>query len=285
MAFNLASFLDRNEVAFGRLLLVLGLCPAAWIAWDWYAGTLGTNPLERLEKETGRWAFSYLLITLSVTPLRRLATWVSRRAGARYGKRLSDWNTLVRVRRQLGLTCFFYACLHLASYGWFDAGLEMSAFAQDASEKRFILAGLAAFLLLVPLAVTSTRAAMRRLGGNWRRLHRLVYVIAVLAACHFVWLAKPGLWPPYAYAAGVAVLLGYRLLAKLGIVFGRPRDDGMEATPRPSTWGDAHHAGAHPPPKLPPQWGAQQPRDLPYRHGRPHGHGGGQSVPPGEPTP
>jgi methionine sulfoxide reductase heme-binding subunit len=282
MGFNLATFLNRHEVAFHRLALLLGLVPAAWLAWDWYADSLGTNPLERLEKDTGRWAFNYLLITLSVTPLRRLAAWVATRARARYGKRLADWNTLIRVRRQLGLTCFFYACLHLWAYAWFDAGLDAPAFAQDLSEKRFILAGLAAFILLVPLAATSTRAAMRRLGGHWRRLHRLVYVIAVVAACHFVWLAKPGLWPPYVYAAGVAVLLGYRVLAKLGIVFGRPRDDGMEAVPRSTAWGDTHHTAVHSPAKFP---SVQQPRDLPYRHGRPHGSPAGDGRPPGEPAP
>ncbi len=270
MGFNLARFLDRHETGFHRLALILALCPAAWLAWDWFTDSLGTNPLERLERDTGRWALNYLLVTLSVTPLRRLAAWLATRARARYGKRLSDWNTLVRLRRQLGLTCFFYACLHLGAYAWFDAGLDGTAFAQDISEKRYILAGLSAFLLLIPLAATSTRAAMRRLGGNWRRLHRSVYAIAVLAACHFLWLAKPGLWPPFLYAAGVGLLLGYRLLAKLGIGIRKPRDDGMESAPRSPTWGDAHHPANAASPMHLPRSDVQQPRDPAHRHGRAH---------------
>jgi sulfoxide reductase heme-binding subunit YedZ len=212
---NLARFLERHELALHRTALLLGLCPAVWLAWDCAMANLGTNPLDRLEKDTGRWAFNFLLITLAVTPLRRLATWVSTRIRAGYGRRLSDWNALIRLRRQLGLTCFFYACLHLGAYAWFDAGLAWSALRSDMAEKPYIVAGLAAFALLVPLAATSTRAAMRALGPHWKRLHRLVYAIGVLAACRFLWLSKPGLWPPYLYAAAVAALLCYHLLARL----------------------------------------------------------------------
>jgi len=237
VGFNLASFLERHEVAFHRTVLLLGLCPAAWLAWDCAAGNLGTNPLDRLEKDTGRWAFNYLLIAIAVTPLRRLATWACTRLGAAYGRRLSDWNALIRLRRQLGLTCFFYACLHLGAYAWFDAGLEWLAVRTDTAEKPYILAGLVAFALLVPLAATSTRAAMRALGPHWKRLHRLVYPIAVLATCHFVWLSKPGLWPPFLYTGAVAALLAYHLAARLQLAFGASRDDGMEAPLRPATTG------------------------------------------------
>jgi sulfoxide reductase heme-binding subunit YedZ len=147
----------------------------------------------------GLWAFRFLLLALAVTPARRAMR----------------WNWLARYRRMLGLFAFFYVTLHLISYAVLDQSLDFGAILHDIFKRPFILVGMAAFVLLIPLAATSTNAAIRRLGKNWRRLHRLVYVVGVLAAVHYVMLVKS--WPaqPLIYAALVALLLGYRAVASL----------------------------------------------------------------------
>jgi methionine sulfoxide reductase heme-binding subunit len=192
---------------------VVCLGPALWLGAEWQTGTLGINPLNRLLHFSGRWALIMLLVTLAVTPLRRLSVRVSQLVHARYGKRLSDWNWLIRLRRQFGLFAFFYAGLHLAVYLAFDAGLDGQAIRDDALERPFILLGLAAFVLLLPLAATSNRAAIRFLGRAWRRLHLLTYPIAVLAAIHFWLQMKVGQSAPLGYSIVLALLLAVRAIA------------------------------------------------------------------------
>lgn len=192
---------------------VLWLLPALGLALGAARGTLGINPLERLLQTTGHWALIALLVSLAVTPLRRLSAWAARRWQARYGKRLSDWNWLVRLRRQFGLYAFFYATLHLGCYAAFDAALDWRAMWDDLREHAFMAPGLLAFAALLPLAATSTQAAMRALGRHWRTLHRLSYAAVALAFLHFWWqlkLGDPTAWP---FTLAGAVVLAARALA------------------------------------------------------------------------
>jgi sulfoxide reductase heme-binding subunit YedZ len=174
------------------LVFLLGLLPLAGLFWQ----GLGVNPVETLTHHTGEWGLRLLLITLAITPLRRITGWA--------------W--VVRFRRMLGLFAFFYASLHFATYLVFDQFFDLPAIAQDVLKRPYITVGFAAFLSLIPLAVTSTNAMMKRLGGRrWQRLHRLVYLIGLLAILHYLWLVKADLTRPLAYAVVLALLLGYRV--------------------------------------------------------------------------
>jgi sulfoxide reductase heme-binding subunit YedZ len=187
---------------FVRLVLkpalgVACLVPLARLVGRAVGGDLTANPIEYLTRQTGIWALRLLVATLAVTPLRRL----------------TGWHDLVRVRRMLGLLAFFYASLHVSVLVVFDHFFDLVAILEDVIERPFITAGAAAFLCLVPLAVTSTSGWIRRLGGRrWQRLHRLIYVSAVAAVVHYLWLVKADVRPPLGYAALVALLLGVRLL-------------------------------------------------------------------------
>jgi len=156
--------------------------------------TLGTNPVETMTHETGEWTLRFLLLTLMITPLRRLS-----------GK---SW--LIKLRRMLGLYAFFYSCLHFITYIWFDHYFDWLEIIKDIPKRPFITVGFSAFVLLIPLAVTSSNKMMRRLKKNWVKLHRLVYVIAVLGVLHFLWLVKADTLEPLIYAGILLILLGYR---------------------------------------------------------------------------
>jgi sulfoxide reductase heme-binding subunit YedZ len=159
------------------------------------SGGLGANPIEFITRSTGTWPLVGLLLTLSVTPLRRL----------------TGRADLIRYRRMLGLFTFFYACLHFVTYVWLDQFFDPAAIARDIIKRPFITVGFAAFVLLIPLALTSTHAMMRRLGRRWQLLHRLIYLIALLGVIHFLWLVKKDLTEPLIYAAVLALLLIVRL--------------------------------------------------------------------------
>ncbi|MGD8933502.1 MAG: protein-methionine-sulfoxide reductase heme-binding subunit MsrQ [Gammaproteobacteria bacterium] len=156
--------------------------------------TLGTNPVETMTHETGEWTLRFLLITLMITPLRRLTG--------------NNW--LIRLRRMSGLFAFFYACLHFLTYIWFDQYFDWMEIAMDIPKRPFITVGFTAFVLLIPLAATSTNSMMRRLKKNWSRLHKLIYVVAVLGVLHFLWAVKADTLEPMIYAVILLVLLGYR---------------------------------------------------------------------------
>ncbi|RUQ38012.1 MAG: protein-methionine-sulfoxide reductase heme-binding subunit MsrQ [Candidatus Competibacteraceae bacterium] len=177
------------------LVFVACLLPLAWLLWLTWQGQLGVNPVETLSHRTGDWSLRFLLLTLAVTPLRRL----------------SGWNRLQRFRRMLGLFAFFYVGLHFAVYLVFDQFFDWQAIVADVAKRPYITVGFTAFLLLIPLAVTSTNGMMKRLGRNWQRLHRLVYLIAVLGVLHYAWLVKADLREPLLYGGLLSVLLGYRL--------------------------------------------------------------------------
>ena len=157
--------------------------------------SLGANPVEELIHRFGIWGLNFLLITLAVTPLRRLT-----------GK-----NWLLRFRRMLGLFAFFYVLMHFLTYAGLDQRFYLSAILEDIAERPYITVGFTAFLLLIPLAATSTNAMMKRLGRRWQKLHRLVYIIAILGVCHFYWQVKLDTLEPLIYAAILAVLLAYRI--------------------------------------------------------------------------
>jgi sulfoxide reductase heme-binding subunit YedZ len=195
------------------LLYWVGMIPAAWTFWLGVTDQLGADPMKTLERELGLWALRFLVAGLAITPLRRL-TGVS----------------LLRYRRAIGLLAFFYAALHLVTYALLDQGLDVAAIWADIVKRPFVTVGVLAFLILVPLAATSSNAAIRRLGpGRWARLHRWVYPAAAAAAVHFVMVVKA--WPaePLIYAGLVTLLLGYRLATGLGRA-PRPRLPAARAT-------------------------------------------------------
>ncbi len=178
------------------VLFVLCSVPLAWLVWDGVTNNLGANPVETVRRYTGDWTLRFLLIALTVTPLRRL----------------TGWHVVIRLRRMLGLFAFFYASLHFVSYIWLDQFFMWDAIIEDILDRPYITVGVASFLLLIPLAVTSTNGMVRRLGGRrWQRLHQLVYVIAVLGVIHFLWLVKSDISEPVIYGAILALLLGFRL--------------------------------------------------------------------------
>lgn len=176
------------------VIFILCLVPFILLALGAVNDTLGTNPVETMTHETGEWALRFLLITLTITPLRKLI-------GAHW---------LIKVRRMLGLYAFFYALLHFITYIWLDQFFDWKEILIDIPKRPFITVGFAAFILLIPLAVTSTNKMMRRLKKNWQRLHQLVYVIAMLGLLHFLWVVKADTLEPLVYACILLVLLGYR---------------------------------------------------------------------------
>ena len=158
--------------------------------------SLGANPVEELIHSCGLWGLNFLLITLAVTPLRRIL----------------GWNWLIRFRRMFGLFAFFYLCLHFFTYAGLDHRFDFAAIGEDILKRPYITLGITALTLLVPLALTSTSGMMRRLGRNWQKLHRLVYVVAILGVWHFYWQVKKDITQPLIYAGLIALLLGYRLV-------------------------------------------------------------------------
>jgi sulfoxide reductase heme-binding subunit YedZ len=191
----------RQVSAIKAIIFLLGLIPVAKMAYLTVSGQL-VEPLEHITRGTGDWTLYFLCITLAVTPLRRL----------------SGWNWLVKLRREVGLFAFFYAFLHFMTFLWFDHFFDLAAMWKDVVKRPFITVGFIAFVLLIPLALTSTNAMIRALGGKrWQWLHRLIYLIAPLGILHFWWMkaAKHNFQEPIIFGAIVALLLGMRLYWKL----------------------------------------------------------------------
>jgi sulfoxide reductase heme-binding subunit YedZ len=181
------------------VLFLVALVPFALLVRGMVTGTLGVNPAETIQLETGRWALKFLLISLAITPLRRL----------------TGWNVVIQYRRMLGLFAFFYAVCHFAAYWSFDLGFAFAAMIGDVAKRPFIALGFAAFLLLLPLALTSTKGWIRRLGKRWAHLHRLVYVAAICAVIHFALKVKVFTGDPVIYAGVLTALLGFRIVWRL----------------------------------------------------------------------
>jgi sulfoxide reductase heme-binding subunit YedZ len=179
------------------MVFLLCLGPVTLLTWKAFHDLLGANPIDVITRSTGRWTLTFLLITLGITPLRRLTG--------------MPW--MIRFRRMVGLYAFFYGCLHLTTYIWLDKSFDVHEMLSDILKRRFITAGMTGWLLMLPLALTSTTGWIRRLGGKrWQKLHRLIYFSATAGVIHFVWLVKADLRKPLRYGAVLAVLLVYRLL-------------------------------------------------------------------------
>ena len=181
-------------------VLVFSLCfaPTLVLIWDSLTGGLSVNPIEDITHRTGDWALRFVLLTLAVTPFR----WLSR------------WNEVIRYRRMLGLFTFWYASLHFSTYIVFDHFFDVRSIADDVIERKYVTAGFFGFVLLLPLAVTSTQGWIRRLGKRWSVLHRLIYVAAVAGVVHFLWLVKLETSEPLIYAAVLSGLFLVRVVRR-----------------------------------------------------------------------
>jgi len=172
------------------------LGPLAALLWKYHADDLGANPIEVITHATGDWILRFLLITLAITPLRKLTR--------------QPW--LIRFRRMLGLFAFFYGCLHFTTYIWLDQFFDWANMVKDVQKRPFITAGFTGFVLMIPLAVTSTSWAVRKMGGQrWQWLHRLIYASATAGVIHYLWLVKKDISEPLIYAGVLALLLLYRV--------------------------------------------------------------------------
>ena len=187
---------NRWIVALKVVAFLAALGPLAYLLWEYHADDLGANPIEVITHTTGLTTLVFLLITLSITPLRRLSR--------------QPW--LIRFRRMLGLFAFFYGCLHFTTYIWLDQFFDWANMVKDVNKRPFITAGFTGFVLMIPLALTSTGWAVRKMGGKrWQGLHRLIYVSAIAGVVHFVWLVKKDISEPLTYAGVLAALLLYRV--------------------------------------------------------------------------
>jgi sulfoxide reductase heme-binding subunit YedZ len=180
--------------AIKALVFAAALIPAAALVYGFYTNDLTANPVDYITKQTGTWALAFLVISLSVTPLRRF----------------THWNQIIRLRRMLGLFSFFYALLHLLTWVVLLNFFDLHEMFVDVARRPFITIGMATFLILLTLAVTSNQFSIRRLGRRWQSLHRLAYVAAIGAVIHFWWLVKADITKPQRWAVAVAVLLGIR---------------------------------------------------------------------------
>lgn len=191
---------SKTDVRFNKLLITVNaLIPLGLLAWDAASGRLGANPVEFFLRTTGVLTLLTLIATLAVTPLRKL-----------FG-----WNELIKLRRLLGLFAFFYGCLHLCTYIVFDRGLDLKGTIDDVVQRPFVAIGMASFLMMVPLAITSTNGMIKRLGGKrWQKLHRLIYLIALGGVIHFWMIVKSDVFYPAIFGVVVALLLAFRVIAK-----------------------------------------------------------------------
>ncbi|HXN22325.1 MAG TPA: protein-methionine-sulfoxide reductase heme-binding subunit MsrQ [Candidatus Dormibacteraeota bacterium] len=196
-------------------IFVLCLGPAARLVWRALHAGLGANPIEFITHETGDWILIFLVLTLAITPLRRVL----------------QVPELIRFRRMLGLFAFFYACLHFSTWIGLDKFFDFREMLNDVAKRRFITVGFIGFALMIPLALTSTAGAIRRLGGKrWRMLHRLIYVSAAAGVVHYYWLVKSDVRKPVRYALLVGLLLAYRVCLWL---IDKRRGAAVRGTPMP----------------------------------------------------
>jgi len=188
------------------IIFILCLAPLMRLGWKAYQQDLGANPIEVITHATGDWTLRFLLITLAVTPLRKILK--------------QPW--LIRFRRMFGLFAFFYVCLHFLTYIWLDKFFNVHEMLADVVKRKFITVGFTGFVLLIPLAITSTAGWIRRLGGKrWQTLHRLIYVSAIAGVIHYLWLVKADRTKPLEYGFILFVLLAYRVVVWLGARFGQ----------------------------------------------------------------
>ena len=193
---------------YKKLIFILALIPVFRLIYFGFHDQLGANPVEFIERSTGTWALVFLLLSLSMTPLRLL----------------TRSNNFILYRRMLGLYMFFYACLHVITYLWLDHFFDFDEIFKDIYKHPYVLVGFSAFILSVPLAITSTQSMMKRLGMRWKILHRIVYLIALLAVLHFLWLVKKDHTEPLVYGVMFSLLMlirfGYKYLHRIAFTRG-----------------------------------------------------------------
>lgn len=185
------------------LVFILAFLPVVLMGFGVWQDSLGANPIEAVTRSSGDWALRFLLLTLALSTLRRLV----------------GWSQGIRLRRMLGLFAFFYACIHLILYVWLDQFFDWGGIWRDILKRPFITVGMLAFLLMLPLALTSPKAMLRRLGKRWKTLHTLIYPLAMLAVLHFWWMkdAKSDISEPFIYAVILATLLGERIYQRFKV--------------------------------------------------------------------
>ena len=193
--------MKESDIRFGKLLiLVNGLVPLALLVWDQGHKQLGANPQNFLILTTGMMTLIFLMLTMAVTPLRKI----------------TGWNWLIQFRRMLGLYAFFYGCLHFLCFFSLDRGFSVSSTLTEMLKRKYLIVGSTALIVMIPLAITSTNAMIKRMGGKrWRALHRLAYVAAIAGVIHYYMQVKADVRQPLVFAAVLAVLLGYRLVVYL----------------------------------------------------------------------
>jgi sulfoxide reductase heme-binding subunit YedZ len=207
-----------NSILSNKLMKIpvffLCLMPAGLLVWAGFHDGLGANPVEFIQHSTGDWTLRFLIITLAVTPARKLL----------------GLPALIRYRRMLGLFAFFYICLHFTTYIWLDQSFDLHGMWLDVAKRKYITVGFLGFVLMIPLAITSTRGWIRRLGGKrWQWLHRAIYVSAIAGVIHYAWLVKSDERKPLQYAVLVGILLLYRVVAWL-LSRRKPASHGVAAT-------------------------------------------------------
>jgi sulfoxide reductase heme-binding subunit YedZ len=185
---------NRNKI-LKPIVFVAALIPLALLVLGSFRGSLGANPIEKITHQTGLWTLILLLVTLSITPLRRITA----------------VNWVIQYRRMIGLFAFFYGCLHLMTYVWLDQFFDFHAMLHDVYKRPFITAGFTGFILMVPLALTSTQWSIRKLGKKWQTLHRLIYFSALAGVIHFIWLVKKDIQEPVMYAIILGILMSIRV--------------------------------------------------------------------------
>ena len=186
----------RQRFLIKSVVFLIALSPACWLTYAAFTENLGANPIQAITWETGVWTLRFVAATLAITPLRRL----------------TGWNWLIKFRRMLGLFAFFYGTLHFFTWFWLDQFFDWNGMVKDVLKRPFITVGFTAFVLMIPLALTSTTGWIRRLGGKrWNRLHQLIYVTAILGVVHYYWLVKADTQRPIRYG----VIIGILLLARL----------------------------------------------------------------------
>lgn len=187
---------NKGIILLKTAVFLACLGPLAALLWKYHADDLGANPIEVITRATGGWTLRFLLITLAITPLRKLSQ--------------QPW--LIRFRRMLGLFAFFYGCLHFTTYIWLDQFFDWANMVKDVGKRPFITAGFTGFVLMIPLALTSTSWAVRKMGGKrWQWLHRLIYASATAGVIHFLWQVKKDISEPLIYAGVLALLVLYRV--------------------------------------------------------------------------
>ena len=192
--------MSKHRKVVKGFLFLLCLAPLAWLLTAAATDNLSANPVKDITEETGVWTLRFLLITLCITPIRKL----------------TSWNEIIKYRRMLGLFAFFYGFLHFITYAWLDQFFSLADIVQDVYKRPFITAGFTGFVVMIPLAITSTKKWIGRLGGKqWQLLHRLTYASAIAGVVHYLWLVKADTQRPLTYGALLSILLGFRLFTSL----------------------------------------------------------------------